>query len=81
LASGKKKTAAKRAAAKKPKAAKAEPRIPGRIEAEAVALLLFALAGFVEVALFSYDPADPSWFFTGWLASSDGPRTYCRSPH
>ncbi|MFQ5513307.1 MAG: DNA translocase FtsK 4TM domain-containing protein [Myxococcota bacterium] len=38
-----------------------ELRQPGRLEAEAIALALFALAGFVEVALVSYDPSDPVW--------------------
>jgi S-DNA-T family DNA segregation ATPase FtsK/SpoIIIE len=34
-------------------------RVPGRLEAEAVALALFALSLFVEVALLSYDARDP----------------------
>ncbi|MEX2208792.1 MAG: DNA translocase FtsK 4TM domain-containing protein [Myxococcota bacterium] len=47
----------KRATAKR--AARAEPRQPGRLEAEAVAVSLAALALFTEVALLSYSPADP----------------------
>lgn len=49
---------AKRSAAKR--TASAEPRLPGRLEAEAVAVTLGALALFTEVALLSYDPADPT---------------------
>jgi len=47
----------KRATAKR--AARAEPRQPGRLEAEAVAVSLAALALFTEVALLSYSTADP----------------------
>jgi len=53
LARGAKRSAAKRTAS-------AEPRLPGRLEAEAVAVTLGALAVFTEVALLSYDPADPT---------------------
>src|SRR5262245_48467799 len=42
-----------------PRAKGAEPRLPGRLEAEAVAVTLGALALFVEIALLSYQPADP----------------------
>ncbi len=37
----------------------AEPRQPGRLEAEAVAVTFAALALFAEAALLSYHPADP----------------------
>ncbi len=47
----------RRAAAKR--AARSEPRQPGRLEAEAVALSLAALALFTEAALLSYSPSDP----------------------
>ena len=47
----------KRPAAKR--SARTEPRLPGRLEAEAVAVTLAALALFTEAALLSYDPADP----------------------
>jgi S-DNA-T family DNA segregation ATPase FtsK/SpoIIIE len=53
---------AKRSQAKR--ASGGEPRSPGRIEAEAVAVTVGALALFVEVALISYSPADP-WFADG----------------
>ncbi len=43
--------------------AAARERTPGRVEAEAIALALIALAAFAEIALLSYDPADPLW---GW---------------
>jgi S-DNA-T family DNA segregation ATPase FtsK/SpoIIIE len=42
-----------------PRAKGAEPRLPGRLEAEAVAVSLGALAIFVEIALLSYQPGDP----------------------
>jgi len=42
-----------------PRAKGAEPRLPGRLEAEAVAVTLGALAVFVEIALLSYQPGDP----------------------
>ena len=58
-----------RASAKKD----AEPRVPGRLEAEAVAVTLLALAGFVELALLSYDPADPAWGFGETVANRCGP--------
>jgi S-DNA-T family DNA segregation ATPase FtsK/SpoIIIE len=48
---------AKRSAAKR--SASAEPRQPGRLEAEAIAVSLAAFALFTEVALLSYNPADP----------------------
>jgi S-DNA-T family DNA segregation ATPase FtsK/SpoIIIE len=47
----------KRSAAKR--SARTEPRLPGRLEAEAVAVTLAALALFSEVALITYSPADP----------------------
>jgi S-DNA-T family DNA segregation ATPase FtsK/SpoIIIE len=59
----------KRATAKR--AARAEPRQPGRLEAEAVAVSLTALALFTEVALLSYSPADPL------LASGDRVANWC----
>ncbi len=43
---------------RKRKAASRTPRLPGRLEAEAVALALFFAAGFVEVALLTYDARD-----------------------
>jgi S-DNA-T family DNA segregation ATPase FtsK/SpoIIIE len=42
-----------------PRAKGAEPRQPGRLEAEAVAVTFGALALFAEAALLSYQPADP----------------------
>jgi S-DNA-T family DNA segregation ATPase FtsK/SpoIIIE len=42
-----------------PRARGAEPRQPGRLEAEAVAVTFAALALFAEAALVSYQPADP----------------------
>jgi S-DNA-T family DNA segregation ATPase FtsK/SpoIIIE len=47
--------------------------VPGRLEAEVLALVLFALAGFLEVALISYDPSDPWWGFGGSVANACGP--------
>ncbi len=44
-----------------PRAKGAEARLPGRLEAEAVAVSLGALALFVEIALLSYQPADPTF--------------------
>ena len=46
---------------------------PGRLEAEAVALALFALAGFVEMALLSYAPSDPWWGFGSPVQNRCGP--------
>ncbi len=59
----------KRATAKR--AARAEPRQPGRLEAEAVAVSLAALALFTEVALLSYSSADP------WLANGVKVANWC----
>jgi DNA segregation ATPase FtsK/SpoIIIE, S-DNA-T family len=42
-----------------PRAKGAEPRQPGRLEAEAVAVTFAALALFVEASLISYAPGDP----------------------
>src|SRR5512144_2476793 len=42
-----------------PRAKGAEARLPGRLEAEAVAVSLGALSIFVEIALLSYQPSDP----------------------
>jgi S-DNA-T family DNA segregation ATPase FtsK/SpoIIIE len=53
--------------------APSEPRTPGRLEGEAIALALFALAGFVEVALLSFDPADPWWGFGSRVHNLCGP--------
>jgi len=47
----------RRSAAKRP--ARSESRLPGRLEAEAVAVTLAALALFTEVALLSYSASDP----------------------
>ncbi len=46
---------------------------PGRLEAEAIALTLFALAGFVEMALLSYAPSDPWWGFGSPVQNRCGP--------
>ncbi len=51
----------------------AEPRQPGRLESEAVALGLLALGLFTFVALLSYDPADPWWGFGRAVANRCGP--------
>jgi S-DNA-T family DNA segregation ATPase FtsK/SpoIIIE len=45
--------------------------MPGRLEAEAVAVTVGALALFIEVALFSYSPADP------WLADGAPVANWC----
>ncbi|HTO55134.1 MAG TPA: DNA translocase FtsK 4TM domain-containing protein [Myxococcota bacterium] len=42
-----------------PRAKGAEPRLPGRLEAEAVAVTFAALALFAEASLISYAPSDP----------------------
>ncbi len=49
---------------RKRKSASRVPRVPGRLEAEAVALALFFAAGFVEVALLTHDVGD------AWLAGT-----------
>ena len=49
------------------------PRVPGRLEAEAVAVGLLALALFVEVALLSYVQSDPWWGFGERVANRCGP--------
>ncbi len=46
---------------------------PGRLEAEAMALALFAVASFVEVALLSYAPTDPWWGFGSPVQNRCGP--------
>ncbi len=51
----------KRSEAKRGRDGLREPRTPGRVEAEVVALGLLACALLVEVALASYSPADPLW--------------------
>ena len=61
----------KRAAARR--AARAEPRQPGRLEAEAVAVSLATLALFTEVALLSYSPADPLYASGVRVANWCGP--------
>jgi S-DNA-T family DNA segregation ATPase FtsK/SpoIIIE len=43
------------------------------MEAEVVALLLLALAGFAELALVSYRPSDPLWGFGADVANRAGP--------
>ncbi len=48
-------------------------RVPGRLEAEAVALALAALALFVEGALLSYSPSDPWWGFGRSVRNLCGP--------
>jgi S-DNA-T family DNA segregation ATPase FtsK/SpoIIIE len=69
--------ASRRSAARRRGAGKArssgERREPGRLEAEALALGLFALAGFVEVSLLTYSPADPWWGFGQAVANRCGP--------
>ena len=46
---------------------------PGRLEAEAIALTLFALAGFIELTLLSYAPSDPWWGFGSPVENRCGP--------
>ena len=48
-------------------------RVPGRLEAEAIALALFAASVFVEVSLLSYNPADPWWGFGARVENLCGP--------
>jgi S-DNA-T family DNA segregation ATPase FtsK/SpoIIIE len=48
-------------------------RVPGRLEAEAVALGLLALAAFLEVALISHHEADPWWGFGDSVQNLCGP--------
>jgi S-DNA-T family DNA segregation ATPase FtsK/SpoIIIE len=43
------------------------------MEAEAIALLLLALAGFAELALLSYDRADPLWGWGAEVSNLGGP--------
>jgi len=50
-----------------------EPRIPGRLEAEAMALALIALACLVEIALLTFSPADPLWGFGARVENACGP--------
>ena len=50
-----------------------EPRQPGRLEAEAIALGLLALVLFTETALLSYSPADPWWGFGEPVRNRCGP--------
>ena len=52
---------------------KRDLREPGRLEAEAMALGLFALAGFVELSLLSYAPGDPWWGFGSPVENRCGP--------
>jgi S-DNA-T family DNA segregation ATPase FtsK/SpoIIIE len=52
---------------------KREPRLPGRLEAEAIALLLVTIAVFLEVSLLSYSPADPWWGFGEPVHNRCGP--------
>jgi S-DNA-T family DNA segregation ATPase FtsK/SpoIIIE len=49
------------------------PRVPGRLEAEAIAIVLFALAGLVGAAIASYHPADPLWGFGSRVRNLCGP--------
>jgi S-DNA-T family DNA segregation ATPase FtsK/SpoIIIE len=51
----------------------AEPRVPGRLEAEAVALGLLTAAAFLEVSLLSYHPSDPWWGFGRPVQNLCGP--------
>jgi S-DNA-T family DNA segregation ATPase FtsK/SpoIIIE len=64
---------AKRKTKKSERRARSAPRQPGRLEAEATALGLFAVALFVEVALWSYHPADPLWGFGTRVHNLCGP--------
>jgi len=50
-----------------------EPRIPGRLEADAMVLALAALACLVEIALFTFSPADPLWSFGVRVENACGP--------
>ena len=60
--------------ARKPaKRSREAARQPGRLEAEAVAVGLLALALFVEVALLSHSPADPWWGFGEPVSNRCGP--------
>ncbi|MCP4004017.1 MAG: DNA translocase FtsK [bacterium] len=50
-----------------------QSRVPGRIEGEAIAIALFAVAGFLEVSLLTYSPADPAWAFGQSVENRCGP--------
>jgi S-DNA-T family DNA segregation ATPase FtsK/SpoIIIE len=47
--------------------------VPGRLEAEAVAIVLFALSGLVGAAVASYHPSDPLWAFGAQVGNVCGP--------
>jgi S-DNA-T family DNA segregation ATPase FtsK/SpoIIIE len=49
------------------------PRVPGRLEAEAVSLALLALSGLVAAAVWSYHPGDPVWGFGQRVHNVCGP--------
>jgi len=58
---------------KKARKEAAASRTPGRLEAETVALGLFAVAIFLEITLVSYAPQDPWWGFGARVANRCGP--------
>jgi len=58
---------------RKERSKRRDPRVPGRLEAEAIAIALFALAGLIGAALASYHPADPLWGFGRRVHNLCGP--------
>ncbi len=52
---------------------RAESRVPGRLEAEAVALGLLTFSAFLEVSLLSYHTSDPWWGFGQPVQNLCGP--------
>jgi S-DNA-T family DNA segregation ATPase FtsK/SpoIIIE len=66
---------ARRARAKEGRRAKrrAGPRVPGRLEAEAIALGLLTFSAFLEVSLLSYHASDPWWGFGQPVQNLCGP--------
>ena len=63
----------KKAAGRRARERAVEPSPPSALQAEAIALGLIALGLFVEVALWSYSPADPWWAFGRRVENLCGP--------
>ncbi len=64
---------ARKAPGRKRSAGRGARAVPGRLEAEMVALVLATTAIFLEVSLFSYDAADPWWGFGTRVSNLCGP--------